>query len=263
MTIHMATPSEIGGSLDESEVKVLHVTGPFQGMLVVNKLDDHTLDDAIADGQVMVQEGAVVVPTPPGTINVAIMATTGVGLENPPLSYPINARMDLRPSPGVSPDWTSVRVRAVKPDGTVLDQNIPVENWGGAGVPGGPFVIASYPIDGPGEWNFTFTPPTNHRATQSLNMLPAFTVTGITPNPVLATTGRTDFTIHGTGFDATTEARFDGNPWTGPGSVTLVSPTEIIFSADPSAELVNPGSFTINVRNGPTSPTRNTTLTVT
>jgi hypothetical protein len=151
MTIHMATPSEIGGSLDESEVKVLHVTGPFQGMLVVNKLDDHTLDDAIAAGQVMVQEGAVVAFTPSGSLGANLDSPNGGAARNPPAAYPLPLRLICSPNPAITGTSLDVVIHLTSPTGVRTVHPMTLQDLGGGGS--GPFAeTLTDLITGPGLW---------------------------------------------------------------------------------------------------------------
>jgi hypothetical protein len=127
MTVHMATPNEIGGSLGDDEVKVLHVDGPFRGMLVVNKLNEPTLDQAIAVGQVITQGGAF-----PGRKWILEFTNiTGGFVDNPPTAYPldleghVSTRSYLRRNPSTGRLW----INGVRQQDVVFRVNHPNMIW--------------------------------------------------------------------------------------------------------------------------------------
>lgn len=52
---HIATPAEIGGSADPDEIIVMHVSGPYAGMALINKSNDATLAAAAAAHEIIVE----------------------------------------------------------------------------------------------------------------------------------------------------------------------------------------------------------------
>lgn len=102
MAVHIATPAEIGGSLDTEEVKALHLTGPYQGMLLVNKRTDPTLDDAVLDREVLVERGI-------GVILPSELVCDVIGV-NPPLVYPAPMTITLTGTPTGAGDKTNATV---------------------------------------------------------------------------------------------------------------------------------------------------------
>jgi hypothetical protein len=90
---------------------------------------------------------------------------------------------------------------------------------------------------------------------------PPFSATGITPSPLPASSGPTTFTIQGTGFDAQTQVDVSGEGY-GKTPITLVSPTQITFQKDPSADYGS-GPVNVYVRQGASGTPQTVTITLT
>jgi hypothetical protein len=147
MSAHIATAAEIGGSCDADEVKVLHIDGPYQGMLLVNKKNDATLSPAEGAGEIILESGAI-----PHILTVQFWDPNGVAAKNPPPAYPYKVRLDVMPSPQPAVDFTSFTVKTTMPGGAVVIGPLPFVNADGAGTPG-PY-HGEYDITQAGNWIF-------------------------------------------------------------------------------------------------------------
>lgn len=68
MTVHIATPAEIGGAASSDMVVVHHVKGAYEGLTLLNKADDTTLKDAADAGEIIILQGS---PAPVGPSTLA------------------------------------------------------------------------------------------------------------------------------------------------------------------------------------------------
>jgi hypothetical protein len=109
MPINIATPADIGGALGTDEVRVLHMTGPYRDMILVNKINDPTLDDAVASREVITEQGAGIITTPQ-TLTLTFTEVGGGALVNPPPAYPHDILLRLTGSTtgGVTPTHAEV-----------------------------------------------------------------------------------------------------------------------------------------------------------
>jgi hypothetical protein len=166
MSAHIATAAEIGGSCDADEVKVLHVSGPYQGMLLVNKKNDATLSPAEGAGEIILESGAI-----PHILTVQFWDPNGVAVKNPPTAYPYKARLDVRPSPIPATDFTSLTVKTTLPGGAVVTGPVAFVNANGPGTDG-PYQ-AEYDITQAGNWIFEVSGPGGYKsALTALTMQP-------------------------------------------------------------------------------------------
>lgn len=90
MTLHVCTPEEIDGALDESEVQVIHLLGWRQGMLLAHKKSDPALRKAVADRAVMIIGGLSLLPPPEHKVVLDEFGSGNIRLGFDGLSPPID-----------------------------------------------------------------------------------------------------------------------------------------------------------------------------
>lgn len=79
MAVTIETPANIGGAADASEIKVFHTTGPYQGMVLLNKANDESLVAAFDSGEILIEgETDRGIPLPPTPEYPAPMTITGL-----------------------------------------------------------------------------------------------------------------------------------------------------------------------------------------
>ena len=64
MAVQTLTPAQVGGSLDEGEIRVYHRSGPHKGSILVVKKDDAGIVAALAAGEIVVDNQPIGVSMP-------------------------------------------------------------------------------------------------------------------------------------------------------------------------------------------------------
>lgn len=106
-----ATPAQVDGQLDDSEVIVLAISGPYMGMALAAKADHPALDEAVSHKEVLPLQGTDILPSA-SQIHVALKNPDGTPVSDPVSSYPRVVRFHITGTllPGDPPTHAAVVV---------------------------------------------------------------------------------------------------------------------------------------------------------
>jgi hypothetical protein len=104
MPLRAATPEEIGGSIEEDEVLVYHIQGPYRGMTLAMKNTDVMLVEALHWKYAETQRGGTT-HSLPTNLHLVIKEVGGALLDTSPSSYPhpVEVHLTGAPRPGPAP----------------------------------------------------------------------------------------------------------------------------------------------------------------